>query len=72
MNEKIKILEDGQKKYNEEEINKLKNEFNKERENYELIIKVKDEEIEKLLKNKDTAKNQEGKNMKQWYTNMNK
>ena len=61
LNEKIKILENEQKKFDEKENIKLKNEFNKEKENYELIIKVKDEEIQNLIKAKDNIKIQEGK-----------
>ena len=49
------------KYFYEEEIKKLKDEFKKEKDNYELIIKVKDDEIVRLVKNKEDIKAQENK-----------
>ena len=45
----------------EDEIKKLKEEFQKEKENYSLIIKVKDEEIQRLVKIKEDISAQEKK-----------
>ena len=45
----------------EAEIKKLKEEFQKEKENYSLIIKVKDEEIQRLVKIKEDISAQEKK-----------
>ena len=57
MEEKIKST----KSFYEEEIKKLKADFQKDKDNYALIIKIKDEEIMKLVKNKEEIKVQEGK-----------
>jgi serine/threonine protein kinase len=45
----------------EDEIKKLKEEFQKEKDNYSLIIKVKDEEIQRLVKIKEDISAQEKK-----------
>ena len=52
---KIKILEDKLNQANEK-IMQLNDELKKEKDNYNLIIKVKNDEIEKLIKNKDNKK----------------
>ena len=57
MEEKLKIT----KSFYEDEIKKIKTDFQKEKDNYSLIIKIKDEEIRKLVKNKEEIKAQEGK-----------
>ena len=57
MEEKLKTT----KAYFEEEIKRLQSDFVKDKENYDLIIKIKDEEITKLVKNKDVIKTQEAK-----------
>ena len=57
MEEKLKTT----KNYFEEEIKRLQDDFQKDKENYDLIIKIKDEEITKLVKNKDAIKAQEAK-----------
>jgi serine/threonine protein kinase len=57
MKEKIKST----KSFYEEEIKKIKTDFQKDKDNYSLIIKIKDEEIMKLVKNKEDIKIQEGK-----------
>jgi serine/threonine protein kinase len=57
MQEKIKST----KCFYEEEIKKIKTDFQKDKDNYSLIIKIKDEEIMKLVKNKEEIKIQEGK-----------
>ena len=49
------------KSFYEDEIKKIKTDFQKEKDNYALIIKIKDEEIMKLVKNKEDIKAQEGK-----------
>ena len=49
------------KNYYEEEIKKLNDEFQKEKDKYALIIKVKDGEIIRLVKNKEDIKAQENK-----------
>ena len=49
------------KNFYEDEIKKIKAEFQKDKDNFGLIIKVKDEEIMKLIKNKEDIKVQEGK-----------
>ena len=57
MEEKLKLT----KNYYEEEIKKMKDEFKKEKDNYALIVKVKDDEIMRLVKNKDELKAQGNK-----------
>ncbi len=57
MEEKIKST----KSFYEDEIKKIKTDFQKDKDNYALIIKIKDEEIMKLVKNKEDIKIQEGK-----------
>jgi aurora kinase len=57
MDEKLKKV----KNFYEEEIKRLKDEFKKEKDNYDLIIKVKDDEIMRLVKNKEDIKAQENK-----------
>ena len=60
----IKELENKIKNINnfyEDEINKLKDESQKEKDKYTLIIKVKDDEIQRLVKNKEEIKAQENK-----------
>ena len=57
MEVKLKIT----KSFYEDEIKKIKTDFQKEKDNYSLIIKIKDEEIRKLVKNKEEIKAQEGK-----------
>ena len=57
MDEKLKKV----KNFYEEEIKRLKDEFKKEKDNYDLIIKVKDDEIIKLVKNKEDLKAQVNK-----------
>ena len=49
------------KSFYEDEIKKIKADFQKDKDNYSLIIKIKDEEIMKLVKNKEDIKAQEGK-----------
>ena len=49
------------KNFYEDEIKKLKDEFKKEKDNYDLIIKVKDDEITRLVKNKGEIGVQENK-----------
>ena len=49
------------KNFYEDEIKKLKDEFKKEKDNYDLIIKVKDDEITRLVKNKGEIRVQENK-----------
>ena len=49
------------KSFYEDEIKKIKAEFQKDKDNFGLILKVKDEEIMKLVKNKEDLKVQEGK-----------
>ena len=49
------------KNFYEEEIKRLKDEFKKEKDNYDLIIKVKDDEIMRLVKNKEDLKAQVNK-----------
>ena len=49
MDEKLKKV----KNFYEEEIKRLKDEFKKEKDNYDLIIRVKDDEIMRLVKNKE-------------------
>ena len=49
------------KNFYEDEINKLKDESQKEKDKYSLIIKVKDGEIQRLVKNKEEIKAQENK-----------
>ena len=57
MDEKLKKV----KNFYEEEIKRLKDEFKKEKDNYDLIIKVKDDEIMRLVKNKEDLKAQVNK-----------
>ena len=57
MDEKMKKV----KNFYEEEIKRIKDEFKKEKDNYDLIIKVKDDEIMRLVKNKEDIKAQENK-----------
>ena len=57
MEEKLKST----KSFYEDEIKKIKADFQKDKDNYSLIIKIKDEEIMKLVKNKEDIKAQEGK-----------
>ena len=57
MEEKLKST----KNFYEDEIKKIKTDFQKEKDNFSLIIKVKDEEIKKLVKNKEEIKAQESK-----------
>ena len=57
MEEKLKST----KNFYEDEIKKIKADFQKDKDNFSLIIKVKDEEIMKLVKNKEEIKAQEGK-----------
>ena len=59
--EQIEEKSKTMKSFYEEEIRKLKADFQKEKDNYSLIIKVKDEEIRKLVKNKEDIKSQEAK-----------
>ena len=59
--EQIEEKSKTMKSFYEEEIRKLKADFQKEKDNYSLIIKVKDEEIMKLVKNKEDIKSQEAK-----------
>jgi succinate dehydrogenase flavin-adding protein (antitoxin of CptAB toxin-antitoxin module) len=59
--EEIEEKSKTMKSFYEEEIRKLKADFQKEKDNYSLIIKVKDEEIMKLVKNKEDIKSQEAK-----------
>ena len=59
--EQIEEKSKTMKSFYEEEIRKLKADFQKEKDNYSLIIKVKDEEIKKLVKNKEDIKSQEAK-----------
>ena len=59
--EQIEEKSKTMKSFYEEEIRKLKADFQKEKDNYSLIIKVKDEEIMKLVKNKEEIKSQEAK-----------
>ena len=49
------------KNFYEDEIKKLKDEFKKEKDNYDLIIKVKDDEKTRLVKNKGEIRVQENK-----------
>ena len=49
------------KNFYDDEIKKLKDEFKKEKDNYDLIIKVKDDEITRLVKNKGEIRIQENK-----------
>ena len=57
MDEKLKKV----KNFYEEEVKRLKDEFKKEKDNYDLIIKVKDDEIMRLVKNKEDLKAQVNK-----------
>ena len=57
MENKIKNINN----FYEDEINKLKDESQKEKDKYTLIIKVKDDEIQRLVKNKEEIKAQENK-----------
>ena len=57
MDEKLKKV----KNFYEEEVKRLKDEFKKEKDNYDLIIKVKDDEITRLVKNKGEIRVQENK-----------
>ena len=59
--EQIEEKSKSMKSFYEEEIRKLKADFQKEKDNYSLIIKIKDEEIKKLVKNKEDIKSQEAK-----------
>lgn len=59
--EQIEEKSKSMKSFYEEEIRKLKADFQKEKDNYSLIIKIKDEEIMKLVKNKEDIKSQEAK-----------
>ena len=54
MEEKLK----NTKNFYEDEIKKIKADFQKDKDNYSLIIKIKDEEIMKLVKNKEDIKAQ--------------
>ena len=49
------------KSFYEDEIKKIKADSKKDKDNFTLIIKVKDDEIRKLVKNKEDIKAQEGK-----------
>ena len=66
-NENIKVIKELEnkinnvKKFYEDELNKLKDESQKEKDNYSLIIKVKDDEIQRLVKHKEEIKAQENK-----------
>ena len=55
MEEKLKNV----KNFYEDEIKKIKTDFQKDKDNYSLIIKIKDEEIMRLIKNKEDIKAQE-------------
>ena len=57
MEEKLKST----KSFYEDEIKKIKADSKKDKDNFTLIIKVKDDEIRKLVKNKEDIKAQEGK-----------
>ena len=60
----VKEMEDklkNVKNFYEEEIKKLSDESKKDKDNYSLIIRVKDDEIKRLVKNKEDIKNQENK-----------
>ena len=57
MDEKLKKV----KNFYEEEIKRLKDEFKKEKDNYDLIIKVKNNENMRLVKNKEELKAQVNK-----------
>ena len=57
MEEKLKST----KIFYEEEIKKIKAESQKDKDNFTLIIKIKDDEIKKLVKNKEDIKAQESK-----------
>ena len=57
MEEKLK----NTKSFYEDEIKKIKADSKKDKDNFTLIIKVKDDEIRKLVKNKEDIKAQEGK-----------
>ena len=65
--ENIKVIKELEnkinnvKKFYEDELNKLKDESQKEKDNYSLIIKVKDDEIQRLVKHKEEIKAQENK-----------
>ena len=55
MEEKLKST----KNFYEDEIKKIKTDLQKDKDNFSLIIKVKDEEIRRLIKNKEEIKAQE-------------
>ena len=60
----VKDMEDklkNVKNFYEEEIKKITDESKKDKDNYSLIIRVKDDEIKRLVKNKEDIKNQENK-----------